>query len=173
MICEAVVSPCGVYRYRLTRVWDTGLPRLLWVMLNPSTADAAQDDPTIRKVTGFTRRAGYGGFDVLNLASFRATDPKALMTRAKADLPLNGPDVRTHRDAAYASCAAVVVAWGANRAVDGCPGRLFWLRSHKPVLCLGVTKDGHPRHPLYVPGEQPLTPWPAPTAPEGQGEEKL
>lgn len=153
MICEAVISPCGVYRYRLTRVWDTGLTRLLWVMLNPSTADATSDDPTIRRVTAFTKRFGYGGFDVVNLYSYRATNPRDLATASDRF----GPDHKHHRAMALTDCSGIVVAWGSSAFVKQAP-RLFWCRLPN-VKCLGTTKTGHPRHPLYVKGDRELMDW--------------
>src|SRR5262245_19133112 len=89
---EALISPCGLYRYWLTRTWDNSLRRVCWVMLNPSTADAEQDDPTIRRCVGFARSWGAGGIIVVNLFAFRASDPKALLRAAD---PV-GPDNDGH-----------------------------------------------------------------------------
>lgn len=144
----------GPYRYRLDRWWGDG-PRLVWVMLNPSTADANVDDPTIRRVRGFTQREGYDGFTVVNLFSLRATDPAALASHIDP--------VGWHGDlipyAAIKRAPAVVVAWGANPMAAR---RAAQFRSSCPdALCLGHTKAGHPRHPLYVRKDQPLVPaWP-------------
>src|SRR5689334_20041621 len=74
IVKSAVLSPCGLYRYRLTRRWGDG-PALLFVMLNPSTADATEDDPTIRRCTGFAKREGMPAIEVVNLFAWRATDP--------------------------------------------------------------------------------------------------
>jgi hypothetical protein len=71
----------GDYRYKLTRVWDAALSTLTFVLLNPSTADAVQVDPTLRRCMAFARREGYGGLDVVNLYAFRTKDPKVLMRR--------------------------------------------------------------------------------------------
>lgn len=160
MTQSAVISPCGQYRYRLTRVWDDSLPRLLWVMLNPSTADADADDPTIRRVTGFTKRNGFGGFDVVNLADYRSTDPQGLFN---APVPLQGPDHALHRDEALSDCSAVVLAWGASPAVKSLT-RLFWIRlsmdGGKPVYRLSKTREGHPGHPLYIRADAELQRYP-------------
>ena len=74
----ALLSSCGTYRYRLWRYWHTEREPLIFIMLNPSTADAMQDDPTIRKCIGFAKRLGFGGIEVVNLFAYRATDPRDL-----------------------------------------------------------------------------------------------
>lgn len=155
---EASISECGRYRYTLTRIWDDQRSSLSVIMLNPSTADADQDDPTIRRCIAFARREGFGGINVLNLFAFRATSPDDMIA---AEDPV-GPECSDRIDAALRRSAAfglpVLAAWGAhgayqqrgeavaNRAAD------FGAR----LVCLGTTADGHPRHPLYVRGDQPL-----------------
>lgn len=150
---SAVISDCGRYRYRLDRVWDDGLPTLTWVMLNPSTADAEQDDPTIRRVRRFSKEWGYGGFTVVNVYAWRATKPSDL---PDSDVVAAGPLWQQHFTEAVES-APVVVAWGARGASRACQDLLGVLLRRRslfgPPLCLGVTKDGHPRHPLYVPAD--------------------
>lgn len=153
---SATVSPCGVYRYDLTRRWGDG--RLaLWVMLNPSTADAQQDDPTIRRCRGFSAAWGCGGLVVVNLFAYRATSPAALAGAANPIGPDNPRTIREwlgHRDV-----DRVVAAWGASWLRAG-HARLHverWaIDTGRDVMCLGRTKAGHPRHPLYVPATQPL-----------------
>lgn len=114
-------------------------------MLNPSTADGCTDDPTIRRCVQFSRRWGFGGLAVANLFGLRSPDPIAL--RAAED-PV-GPDNDTVLGALVAEAALVVAAWGAH-PVAGIRAAVI-----RPVLgathCLGVTRGGHPRHPLYVP----------------------
>lgn len=114
---RATISPCGTYRYSLFRsTGAVGDEHLLWVMLNPSTADATKDDPTIRKVVEFTRRAGYGGACVVNLFAFRATKPKDLRRAVRNHGLLfgEGPDNRAAIESAAATSAAIVCAWGAE-----------------------------------------------------------
>ena len=149
----ATISDCGQYRYDLGRRWAPG-PRLLWVMLNPSTADAMEDDPTIRRCIGFSKRDGYGSLIVVNLYAYRATNPKALLT---ADDP-EGPDNWWHIQRAVRSSDAVVYAWGATTMPSD---RHLWHGGAliPSPLCLGHTKAGHPRHPLYVKGDQPFVPF--------------
>ena len=156
---SAVISECGTYRYSLTRRWSPG-PVMLFVMLNPSTADAAQDDPTIRRCIGFARREGCGAIEVVNTCAFRATDPAVVRAAAGAGVDVVGPDNATHLQAALARAQRVVVAWGATD-VGAPPTVVQALRRHGALSCLGCTRDGSPRHPLYVRADQPLMPWPS------------
>lgn len=139
----------GDYRYRLTRVWDPTLPTITFVLLNPSTADAEHLDPTLRRCVGFAQRDGFGGMVILNLYAFRSTNPKVM--RAAAD-PV-GPE----NDRVLASATGVVVAgWGVNADAARVAQAVALL---PPLQALGVTKRGHPRHPLYVRGDSDRVPW--------------
>ncbi len=139
----------GDYRYRLTRVWDPELPTITFVLLNPSTADAEHLDPTLRRCVGFAKRDGFGGMVILNLYAFRSPSPKVM--RAAAD-PV-GPD----NDRVLASATGVVVAgWGINADAARVADAVALL---PPLQALGVTKRGHPRHPLYVRGDAVRTEW--------------
>ncbi len=156
---SACLSDDGRYRYQLDRWWASG-DRLVWVMLNPSTADAAVDDPTIRRVRGFTRREGYDGFVVVNLFALRATNPAQLTAVEDPEGPAN----RDRLAAILNRPVDVVVAWGANPAAVPMADLI---RTWRPdARSLGHTKAGAPRHPLYVRRDQPLTAaWPtSPTA---------
>jgi hypothetical protein len=116
----ADLSPCGTYRYLLGRRVGEGDRTALFMMLNPSTADATEDDPTIRRCTGFARREGCGVLEVVNLFAYRATDPAELRT---APDPV-GPANDHHIKAALGRVALVVVAWGAlPRPLIARPGR--------------------------------------------------
>ncbi len=119
------------------------------VLLNPSTADALQLDPTLRRCVGFAKREGYGGMVILNLYAFRTKDPKVMMA---ATDPV-GPD----NDRVLAGVTGTVVAgWGTNAD----PARVALAAQLLPRLhALGMTKDGHPRHPLYVRADAPLIEW--------------
>ena len=143
----AVFSRDGRYRYRLWRRWKRSLPVVAFVMLNPSTADAQRDDPTIRRCIGFARRWGYGGIEVVNLFALRATQPRALQLAAD---PV-GPRNAEHLARAARRAAAVVAAWGADPAV-GVRGAEIERRLSRRLRCLGVTRSGAPRHPLYARG---------------------
>lgn len=147
----AVLSPCKLYRYQLGRRWSEG-PALGFVMLNPSTADAYVNDPTIRRCIGFARRDGFAGIVVTNLFAWRATDPREL--RDAVD-PV-GPGCDKYIEEMPGD---VVIAWGATRPRPDTASRIVrvsWLLRGKRVYNLGLTKDGSCRHPLYVRADQPL-----------------
>lgn len=151
---DAVLSDCKRYRYLLRRTWDHGKPRVLYVMLNPSTADAEIDDATIRSCIRLAKGAGYGSFEVVNLFALRATDPAELQ---RADDPI-GPRNDDHIEAAILRCDMAICAWGAHPMAES-RGRTVraLLRSRRPaVFCLGATKSGAPKHPLYIKSGTPL-----------------
>lgn len=144
----AHISPHGQYRYSLQRIWDRSKGVVLWVMLNPSTADADTDDPTIRRCVGFASDWGYGGIEVRNLFSLRSTDPKVIRTHSEPN------DYGNKYVVGVASRFPLcVAAWGV--------GGEFQYRGEEvvrqfqemgiPLYCLGKTKNGQPKHPLYLP----------------------
>ena len=156
---SAVLSDCGRYRYRLQRTWGSG-PQMTFIMLNPSTADAELDDPTIRRCIAFAKREGCGGIVVVNCFAFRATDPKELVgIDGYPKSGIVGPDNEKHLHEVIASSSGpIVCAWGAFGKTD--PGH--WLRQRyagHSLKCLGLTKEGRPKHPLYLPKDAPLTPF--------------
>lgn len=151
---DARISDCGRYRYRLRREWvaplfhqEAPLKTTCFVMLNPSTADAEIDDPTIRRCIGFAQAWGYQALDVVNLFAFRATDPTRLRL---AEDPI-GPENDDQIAISALSSLLVVCAWG---AWGGYLGRGEAVRRDLARLGkihhLGLTKDGHPKHPLYL-----------------------
>lgn len=159
---SAVISACGRYRYRLQR--GDGPRRLAFVMLNPSTADADVDDPTIRRCRAFAQREGYPGIDVMNLYAWRATDPVQL---TQVDDPV-GPDNPIWLDhlASDHRHGWIVCAWGTLAREQQRQTAIQVagiLSSHGArLVCLGTTKDGSPRHPLYVRGDAAIEDWRAP-----------
>lgn len=147
---DAVISDCGKYRYLLRRTWDYTLQRALFIMLNPSTADASIDDPTIRSCTRLCKSWGYGSFEVVNLFAYRSTDPDALLF-----LPMVvrcGPQCESVMSAAIERCDIVIAAWGAHKSAERrWPDVKAKILAAKPACyCLGKNKNGSPRHPLYV-----------------------
>jgi hypothetical protein len=145
----ASLSADGRYRYRLGRRWADGGTTCLFVMLNPSTADATIDDPTIRRCANFARGWGHGALGVVNLYAFRATDPRDLW---QAEDPV-GPDNDRHIENAIADAAVVICAWGAHGHRSGRDRFVCDLiaAAGKVPHCLRVTKGGAPEHPLYLP----------------------
>jgi hypothetical protein len=135
------------YRYRLWRRWAEGGAVIAFVMLNPSTADARRDDPTIRRCTGFARGWGFAAMTVVNLFALRATDPVRLR-RARDPV---GPDNDGYILAAASESDALVVAWGNAGAMCGRDRAVLALLADRPAECLGLTGAGRPRHPLYLP----------------------
>jgi hypothetical protein len=158
---SAVISPCGTYRYLLTRQLGTGTKIATFIMLNPSTADAERDDPTIRKCIGFARRWECGKLLVVNLFAFRATDPADLRRTAE---PAGRENVTWIGHAIHETRLAgglIVCAWGTHGAHrDQDLYVLGLLDSWKTKrVALGLTKYGHPKHPLYAPYAAPLLPF--------------
>lgn len=144
----ARISECGLYRYRLWRDWDTHRDSLLWIMLNPSTADAAQDDPTIRRCVGFAKQWGFGRIEVVNLFALRSPSPKALKGHRDPVGPRN--DVIIHHACTTHNSDGIIAAWGSHGDILGRASDVKReIMQFKP-MCLGVTVGGHPRHPLYV-----------------------
>lgn len=141
---SALLSPDGVYRYLLARIWAPG-PRVLYIGLNPSTADANNDDPTVNWWRAFAKRIGYGGFVAGNLYAYRTSSPKKL---AAEGYPV-GPNNDEALLEAAKLCDLIVACWGGStgrwtldRGRD--VARLFQV----PLYCFGVNANGTPRHPL-------------------------
>ncbi|SFR14278.1 DUF1643 domain-containing protein [Poseidonocella sedimentorum] len=155
----AVYSPCERYRYSLTRIWDPAGRRALFVMLNPSTATEVQNDPTVERCERRARALGFGSFTVTNIFAWRDTDPRAM--RAAAD-PV-GPDNDAAILAACAEADQIIAAWGTHGAHLGRgPAVAALLAGHgAPVHHLGLTRDGHPKHPLYIGYSVQPEPWSA------------
>lgn len=156
----ATFSPCERYRYHLWRVWDDEKPILVWIMLNPSTADAEKDDPTIRRCIAFAKRDGYGGVSIRNVFAYRATDPREL---EKVVDPFGPENAMALLDCRRVSLLTrLVAAWGCTVAKLRRADAYKHARNAAAMnraYCLGKTKHGDPKHPLYVRGDAPLVPW--------------
>jgi hypothetical protein len=155
---SATFSPDLAYRYALWRCWDIRGSRVTFVMLNPSTADAFTVDPTVRRCLGFAKMAGAGSMTVVNLYALRSTDPKVLYTHPDSIGHLNNEFIR---DAALQS-DVTIAGWGAHGAFmgRGPTVRRFLTELGVRLRCLRITKGGHPGHPLYLPADSPLLPYP-------------
>lgn len=167
--CSAAVFDSDrVYRYALLRRWAYG-PLALWVMLNPSTADAFTEDNTIRRVMAFSRAWHCGGAAVVNLFGLRSTDPRALRTHGNPVGPHNDQVISWHLSADGPLVGPVIAAWGAHAAAGDRAGQMLQLLADhgRRVRCLGLTSKGHPRHPLYVPNSTTLRDFPDRAEAEG------
>lgn len=148
----ATLSADKRYRYRLWRTIGSGSRTILFVMLNPSTADASVDDPTIRKCRGFAQRLGFDRIEVVNLFAWRATDPKEL---PKAVEPVGRENDQTILERALAA-QLVIAAWGATEFKNGMVTRRarevrqLLTGAGVTVQCLGRAQNGEPRHPLML-----------------------
>ena len=144
----AVYSDCERYRYSLTRIWEPEGRKVLFVMLNPSTATEVQNDPTVERCERRARALGFGAFCVTNIFAWRDTDPRKM--RAAAD-PVGPENDRAILEAA-AWADEVVAAWGTHgEHLDRGPQVAHILRSAGfDLQHLGLSKAGHPKHPLYI-----------------------
>lgn len=141
-------EPDRVYRYLLWREWDPARPRVLFVMLNPSTADETVLDPTLRRCLGFAQRWGFGSFTIANLFALRSTDPKRLREVEDPVGPLNDG----YLSAAAMTAGRVVAAWGAHGGLyHRADAVTRMLRPCVDLMALRLTSAGDPGHPLYLP----------------------
>jgi hypothetical protein len=159
LVDDAHFSADGSYRYWLTRAWAPS-PWLNFICLNPSTADSKTDDATVRKLRAFARRWGFGGFCLTNLFAYRATHANDL--RAAPD-PV-GPDNDRWLVKVASEASTIVVAWGAAPQRERAQRVLMLLESIRSqsqagLWCLSLTRGGHPRHPLYLPGDTVMHPF--------------
>lgn len=154
-VSTAWYSPCEAYRYGLRRVWAPDRPSVLMIMLNPSTATEAANDATIARCQRRAQRLGFGTLLIANLFAFRATRPQDLKRAADPVGPQNDALLQDWAGTADLTLAA----WGVHGAHLG-RGAAIAGRLTGPVCHLGLTRDGHPRHPLYLCYETPPQPWP-------------
>ena len=160
-IVSARFSECGLYRYELAETWDRLLPRVMWLMMNPSVASTDHSDPTLIKTGRFSRAWGYGGQLIANVHAGRATDSKRLLDMRDPVGPENDGAIR-----AMARCASMIIL------AYGQPPKPLRHRAHRvvtdlqrlgaPLHYLRLSQDGTPQHPLYLPGD--LTPLSYPPA---------
>lgn len=169
VIGSARFSDCGRYRYWLMRDWgwrargvinDGSGGYVLWVGMNPSTAEGDVDDPTIRKEMHFTRAMGLDSYVKANVMDYRATNPKALL--ASGVMPCSDRNAATIEGLALGA-VRIVVAWGAlPKLLQRYADRIVTILPRDRLECMGTTKDGAPRHPLYLPNTATPQPWVGP-----------
>ena len=141
----AIFSPCRKWRYTLERRWGGGTTAA-FILLNPSTADETQDDPTIRRCIGYAKAWGHGSLIVGNIFALRSTDPKALYS---ADDPV-GPDNDGYLNGIADMASVVVCGWGTHGGFRGRGSEVLrMLEAFRPTY-LKLTKGGLPCHPLYL-----------------------
>lgn len=157
---DAIFSADQKFRYTLTRTWANA-PRLLVVMMNPSVADARKDDPTITRVMTRAMRGGYGGLIVCNLYAYRSPFPRDLAAQYKQGNEVIGRENDNAIFAAASLCQAAFVAWGNHQMCARRDGRVLvnLYERFGLLLCLGLTGDGFPRHPLHVAYSVPFQPY--------------
>ncbi len=151
----AIFDVSGRYRYSLWRAWSPNYPRIVFILLNPSTADEYKNDPTIRRCISFARAWNFGSVEVVNLFAYRATDYRELF---KANDPIGVENDRFLMQAVE-HCSTIVLGWGTRGTLLGRDQQVMSLltgRNH--LYCLGITKNGQPRHPLYIKGNTSLVP---------------
>jgi hypothetical protein len=147
----AVLSRCGVYRYRLYRMWAEG-PCILWVLLNPSTADASRDDRTVNRCARFAESWGFGSMWIGNVYAYRATKPQHLPAGLRE---AEGLDNAYHLRSMQLLSSRVVYGWG-NHGPAHTPDLFGILGAKVEAWCLGKTMLGMPKHPLYIKSNTPL-----------------
>lgn len=158
----ALLSPCGWYRYALWRIWNKQLPTLGFILLNPSTADAVIDDPTIARCCERARLLGFGGIYVVNLFAVRATNPEDIYTAPNPVGPDNDRWIRYY----MTMCHKVVCGWGKHGSYCGRAKEVLALfadlQKHFELLyALNINADGTPTHPLYLSYQATLMPYSA------------
>ena len=143
----AIFDATGKYRYSLWRSWSVYHPRILFVLLNPSTADERKNDPTIRGCIGFARAWKFGSVEVVNLFAYRATNYRDLFNISD---PVGAENNRFILQAVE-RCSTVVLGWGIRGTILNRDRQVMsLLAGRNDLYCLGITRDGQPRHPLYV-----------------------
>jgi hypothetical protein len=152
LAADAVISPCGNYRYWLHRSWVSGRGWVTFIMINPSTADASKNDPTMHKVIAYAKSMGFNGVIVVNLYAARSPDPETL-------LELDDPVGRQWNDEyiklALSESERVICAWGAHRLIHRRDYQVLKLIKAVGMTpeCLQRGKHGTPAHPLYLPAD--------------------
>ena len=141
----AIISEDCKYRYVLWRIWDSSIPLINIIGLNPSTADETVDDPTMRRCKSFSKEWGYGGFYMTNLFAFRTPYPKDLLKEVD---PIGRDNNRWIKEIS-SKVDKVVLAWGTKGNINNRDAFVYNLVQEKSY-CLALTKDGFPKHPLYI-----------------------
>ena len=149
-------SSCGSYRYSLSRIWDESLPAVLFIMLNPSSADGTKDDPSIRRCNSYAKDWGFGSLFVGNLFALKSTKPTGLLESTNPE----GPENLKYLLKLSSHCKMIVCAWGNGTILKklsaNSPKNL-----NRKLHCLKLSLDGIPCHPLYLPKDLKPIEWKA------------
>lgn len=158
-----VLNPGRTYRYLLSYTWNEDVPPLVWIMLNPSVADAHRSDPTLHRCLAHARRREAGGIVVANLFALISTNPARLTTHPDPVGPLNDLVLTT----LLPPDPWLVMAWGAHPFAEQRAAAVAQLFSGIPLWCLGTTQNGAPRHPGRLAYSTPMEPYipPRPSGP--------
>lgn len=162
VVRRAVFSPCERYRYELSIVWDESLPRMSWLMMNPSTATELENDSTVELCERRALKAGiYGGVEILNIFAYRETDSTKLAPLHNEGFDLVGPGNDEAIMRVAAGAAMVVCAWGKPGSLGGRGDRVRSMLEEAGVALhtLVLNKDGSPSHPLYIAYDKQPQPW--------------
>lgn len=154
----AIISGCGKYRYLLKRALPNGSPfgkPCLFIMLNPSTADGNTDDATVRRCIYFAEREKASSLKIVNLYGYRATDPSELKKVTDPQGPENKKYLKQAIIENWIAGGFIIAAWGNHVDMSMIPSKFRALG----FMCLGINKNGSPKHPLYLPNNAPLMPW--------------
>ena len=161
----AILSQCCTYRYLLERTWAPLMPQkiMVYLLLNPSIADAMEDDPTIRRCIGFAQREGCTGLRVLNLFALRSTDPSSLLSHPDPVGPEN--DIYIKRATQDSEGCIWVAGWGmmGHKRIKERASTVIASLGDRDVWCLGINLDGSPKHPLYLSSDTELVPYTFPS----------
>lgn len=150
MNSSAGISSCGLYRWWLFRSWSE-LPLVIWIMMNPSTADHQKNDPTILKIIRYSTRWKYGAALVLNIYAFRTSRPENLPQVMKEAIGRsNNWWIKTLFRFAARKSIPVVCAWGVKHGDRGCQVRRMAANAGLQLLCLEVALNGEPKHPRFL-----------------------
>lgn len=151
MLMEAGISSCGIYRWWLYRCWAVDKPLIIWIMMNPSTADHTKNDPTISKIMRYSKKWGYGGVLVLNIYAFRSSKPENLpQVMSEAVGPRNDWWIKTMFRYAARKKIPVVCAWGVRHQNRGDWVRVAADDAGLQLMCLELALNAEPKHPRFL-----------------------
>jgi len=154
-VSGAILSDDRKYRYALFRIWDPSERMIVFIGLNPSTADETVDDPTIRRCINYAKAWGYGGLVMLNVFAYRATKPNELL---HVEDPV-GPENEVWIQVYSSWTKKIILCWGTHGALHWQGRKIYKQLDRTKCWCFGYTKGGEPKHPLYQRKDAVLIPF--------------